>query len=539
MNLTLEGLKDADAWETAGIRLPAVDIPAMRAATAAAPRWVHFGAGNIFRGYIAVLAQRLLEAGLTDTGVVAAETFDFDIIGRIYAPHDLLSLVVGLRADGRMDCSVLGSVAEALRTDDAAQLTRLHALFAAPTLQMASFTITEKGYAVRDMNGAPTPLVEGDIAAGPAHARHAMSVAAALLLTRYRAGGAPIAMVSMDNCSRNGEKLMAGVTGIAEGWVRNGFADAGFTEYLNDPGRVSFPWSMIDKITPRPAEAVQRQLERMGVTGMEPVVTSRGTYIAPFVNTEIPQYLVIEDAFPAGRPPLEKAGVYLTTRDTVNRVERMKVTTCLNPLHTALAVFGCLLGYTSIAAEMRDPDLSALVKRIGRDESMPVVTDPGILEPDTFLTEVLTQRFPNPFIPDTPQRIATDTSQKIPVRYGETLKAYVASETLDPAGLTFIPLTLAGWLRYLLGVDDGLRPFERSGDPLLAELSNRLEGIVAGKPETVTEDRLAPILSNERLFGVNLYEAGLVGKVTGMLRELCAGKGAVRAALQKYLRPSA
>lgn len=82
------------------------------------------------------------------------------------------------------------------------------------------------------------------------------------------------------------------------------------------------------------------------------------------------------------------------------------------------------------------------------------MTDPGILSPRAFIDEVVTQRLPNPFIPDTPQRIATDTSQKIPVRFGETLKSYMASPTLDPASLTAIPLELAGWLRYLLGVDD-------------------------------------------------------------------------------------
>ena len=153
----------------------------------------------------------------------------------------------------------------------------------------------------------------------------------------------------------------------------------------------------------------------------------------------------MEDAFPAGRPPLEKAGVYMTDRATVNRVERMKVTTCLNPLHTALAVFGCVLGYPSIAAEMHDPALAELVRRIGYDEGLPVVTDPGILRPEAFLHEVLTERFPNPFIPDTPQRIATDTSQKIAIRFGETIKAYMASDTLRAADLVGIPLALAGW----------------------------------------------------------------------------------------------
>ncbi|MDD3214062.1 MAG: mannitol dehydrogenase family protein [Eubacteriales bacterium] len=533
MELTLPSLLHPAPWQQAEIRLPGYDLTAVRQATAAAPTWVHFGAGNIFRGFIAMLSQRMLQSGLTHTGVIAAETFDFDIVTRVYAPHDLLSLVVGLHADGQMDREVLGSITEALRTDDAAQLKRLFAVFAAPTLQMASFTITEKGYAVRDLAGEPTGIVKEDIEAGPEHARHAMSVVTALLLHRYRAGAAPIAMVSMDNCSHNGEKLQSAVVFLAEGWVRNGFADKGFLAYLQDPARVSFPWSMIDKITPRPAEAVEKALEALGVEGVAPIVTGRGTYIAPFVNAEIPQYLVVEDAFPAGRPPLEKVGVYMTTRDTVNRVERMKVTTCLNPLHTALAVYGCLLGYTSIADEMRDPELTSLIRHIGYDESMPVVTDPGILNPRDFLNEVLTQRFPNPFIPDTPQRIATDTSQKIAIRYGETIKAYLASDTLNVRSLTFIPLALAGWLRYLLGVDDALNPFERSGDPLLAELTTQLEGIAVGSPETAT-GKLAPILSNELLFGVDLCKAGLADKVEGMFRELIAGKGAIRATLRKY-----
>ena len=60
----------------------------------------------------------------------------------------------------------------------------------------------------------------------------------------------------------------------------------------------------------------------------------------------------------------------MTDRDTVNKVERMKVTTCLNPLHTALAVYGCVLGYTLIADEMKDTELNKLVHEIGPVEGM-------------------------------------------------------------------------------------------------------------------------------------------------------------------------
>ena len=307
-----------------------------------------------------------------------------------------------------------------------------------------------------------------------------------------------------------------------------------FLAYLNNEEKVTFPWSMIDKITPRPAKEVEDMLTEAGVEEMEPVVTGRNTFIAPFVNAEIPQYLVIEDKFPNGRPRLEKAGVYMTDRDTVNNSERMKVTTCLNPLHTALAVYGCMLGYTHISEEMQDKELKALVEKIGFQEGMPVVVDPKILSPEDFIHEVIDKRLPNPFIPDTPQRIATDTSQKIPIRFGETIKSYVNDKELDARSLTYIPLAIAGWLRYLLGVDDNGEEMQVSSDPMLDELQTALKGIELGNTQSA-EGKLNSILSNEVLFGTDLCKIGLGEKIEGMFKELIAGKGAVRKTLQKYL----
>ena len=290
---------------------------------------------------------------------------------------------------------------------------------------------------------------------------------------------------------------------------------------------------MIDKITPRPAESVEEKLSEIGVEDMQPIITSKNTYIAPFVNAERPEYLVIEDDFPNGRPPLERAGVYLTDRDTVNKTERMKVTTCLNPLHTALAVYGCLLGYTLICEEMKDEDLIKLIKKLGYDEGLKVVDDPGIISPEAFINEVVNERLPNPFMPDAPQRIATDTSQKVGIRFGETIKSYAAE---GKAGeLTAIPLAIAGWFRYLLAVDDDLNAIEVSSDPLKDELQKKLSGIVIGRPETVG-DKLTPILKNAEIFGSDLVAAGLGEKITGYFKELIAGKGAVRETLKKRLQ---
>ena len=112
---------------------------------------------------------------------------------------------------------------------------------------------------------------------------------------------------------------------------------------------------------------------------------------------------------------------------------------------------------------------------------MPVVTDPGILSPEAFVDEVIHVRIPNPFMPDTPQRIATDTSQKVGIRYGETIKAYVAKYG-DAKKLTAIPLAIAGWCRYLLAVDDKGQPFTLSPDPMVPELTKALEGIQVGHP---------------------------------------------------------
>lgn len=535
MKLTLEGLKEKTAWEKAGVCLPSYDIEKTAEETKKAPVWVHFGAGNIFRIFIGGLADTLIEKGESKKGITCVETFDFDVIDKIYAPHDNLVLAVTLKADGSTDKRVLGSLTEAIKaqSSDVSQWNRLKEIFKDPGLQMISFTITEKGYALKGADGTYFPFIQADIENGPEKAVSAMAVVCALLYERYKTVKAPLAVVSMDNCSHNGEKLQSSIVTMAKEWYKKGFVEEGFVEYITDESRVSFPWSMIDKITPRPADSVCRELENAGIEDMAPVITSKKTYIAPFVNAEGPQYLVIEDKFPNGRPALEKAGVYMTDRDTVNKVERMKVTTCLNPLHTALAVYGCVLGYDLIADEMKDEQLNKLVHQIGPVEGMPVVTDPGILSPADFVKEVIEVRIPNPFMPDTPQRIATDTSQKVGIRYGETIKSYVAKYG-DAKKLTAIPLAIAGWCRYLLAVDDEGKAFELSADPMIPELTKQLEGIVVGKPETYT-GQLKPILSNGNIFGIDLYEAGIGELIENMFAEEIAGPGAVRNVLKKYM----
>ncbi len=539
MKLSVKGLENTAEWTGKGYALPKFDRPAMIEETVKNPTWVHFGAGNIFRAFHANLAQRMLDEGETKTGITVAEGFDYEIIEKQYRPHDNLSVLVTLKADGSIEKTVIGSIAESciLDSENDAEYSRLKEIFSSDSLQLCTFTVTEKGYSLVNGRGEQLPAVTADFAAGPEKPASYMGKVVSLLYTRYLAGQKPIAMVSTDNCSHNGEKLAGAVMAFANAWIANGLAEKGFADYLQDETKVTFPWSMIDKITPRPDASVEKILKEDGLEDLEPVVTSKKTYVAPFVNAEETEYLVVEDKFPNGRPALEKVGVIFTDRDTVNKVERMKVTTCLNPLHTALAVYGCLLGYTKISDEMKDEDLVKLVRTIGYKEGLPVVVNPGVLDPKEFIDTVVNVRIPNPFMPDTPQRIATDTSQKLSIRYGETIKSYLADPKLDVMDLKLIPLVQAGWLRYLMAVDDAGKAFEPSPDPLLADCQKYVKDFTLGQKVTKEEakDKLLPLLQNAQIFGVDLEKAGLSDRVAGYFTELIAGTGAVRAALHKYV----
>ena len=507
------GKFNAAEWEAKGYELPKFDIAAVQKKTHDNPTWVHFGGGNIFRAFPAAILNDALNTGKYDRGVIVAETFDYEVIDKAYAPYDNLSLAVSLCSNGTIEKKVIASVTESLKADyQFEDWKRLVEIFKNPSLQMISFTITEKGYTYNDADLARglTPVF-------------AMGKVTALLLERYNAGKLPLTVQSMDNCSHNGDKVKAGVFGYAEKWVSDGLAPAEFLDYLKDETKITFPWSMIDKITPRPHQKVKEMLAADGFEDNDYIETEKHTFTAPFVN---------EDNYTNGRPPMELGGTLYTTRETVDQVETMKVTTCLNPLHTAMSIYGVMLGYTLISAEMADEDLRPFIQKIGYMEAMPVVTDPGVLNPYEFIGDVINKRLPNPFMPDAPQRISTDTSQKLPIRFGETIKKYVA-RGLDMKNLVLIPLTLAGYARFLKALDDNLEPFSPSSDPKLEELQAIIAPLEIGKPDQDWSP-LKQLYSRADIFGINLYEAGLGEKIEGMVKELYAGKGAVRATLHKY-----
>ena len=535
MKLTYDGIKDRNTWENAGITLPSYDPEAVSRKTKEAPIWVHFGIGNIFRIFIGGIADSLIASGDIDRGITCIETFDYDVADRIYKPFDNLALAVTLHSDGQTEKRVIGSLGEAIaaRMENAEIRSRLREIFTDPGLQICSFTITEKGYALRRPDGDYLPYAASDMENGPDKVTGAMGIAASLLYDRFLAGASPVAMVSMDNVSHNGEMLRTSVLEIVKSWSDKGLVQTDFFDYVSNEKKVSFPWTMIDKITPRPSEAVSEMLAADGVEDMDILVTARKTYIAPFVNAEAPGYLVVEDSFPNGRPALENAGVYMTDRETVNKSERMKVTVCLNPIHTAVCTFARLLGYELFADAIRDKDLGELACRIGYVEGLPVVEDPGIIVPEKFLDELMTERFPNAYLGDTNARIAVDISQMVGIRFGENIRAYTAGYG-NASDLTAIPLAIAGWIRYLLAVDDKGQPFELSPDPMLPELTGMLKNVRVGDPDSLG-DSIRPLLSNSNIFGSDLYEAGIGEKTENMVHKMLYGPGAVRKTLSEVL----
>ncbi|MBQ0065856.1 MAG: mannitol dehydrogenase family protein [Firmicutes bacterium] len=530
MKLTRIGIKDRSAWEERGFILPDYDVDAVSKKAVEAPRWAHFGIGNIFRVFIGGIADGLIEQGDLDRGLTCIETFDFDVVDQIYTPYDCLGLSVILKGDGTRINRVLGSMAEAVK---ATQRDRLKEVFTSKDLQLVSFTITEKGYALKKADGSYFPYVQAEIEGGPEKATSAMAIVCAMLYERFNHGKTPLALVSMDNCSHNGDLLKQSVTTIAKEWMSRGYVTEDFLAYLEDDKQVSFPWTMIDKITPRPSEAIAKDLEDAGIENMQPVITSKRTYIAPFINAEGPQYLVIEDSFPNGRPALENGnGVYMADRNTVNLSERMKVTACLNPVHSALGPLEVVLGIDLFADGLKDPVLLKMGRTVAYGEGMPAIVDPKIISPQAFTDELFNDRFPNEYLGDTNLRLSTDVSQGVGVRFGETIKTYVAQKGTAEE-LVAIPLGIAGWLRYMLGVDDQGNAYELAPDPMNEELTEQFKTIEVGNPNSLT-DQLVPVLSNENVFFTDLYKAGVGKKIEEMFREMIAEKGSTRKTVDKY-----
>ena len=504
---------NSEEFKKAGIKVPTYDSKIIKKNTIENPKWIHFGAGNLFRCFHAKIAQGLIEKGLSDTGIIAVNVPSKQAIEEIYRPHKNRVISVVLEKSGKFNVELIASITEslALTAGHYTDIERAVEIFTKKSLQLVTFTITEKGYKLFDIVGNYQENIRKDIENGPvAEQLTAMGMLTYLLFKRFKDGEYPITLLSTDNFSHNGDVLKKSVTTVANEWFERGGVTNKFLEYIDY--KVGFPYSVIDRITPGPSPEISDFLKDKGLK--EYGIWGENNNFSVFVNTEKPKYLVIEENF--SMPPLDKiGGVFVADKNTTDNFEKMKVCTCLNPLHTALAIFGCLLGYKKISDEMNDKDLVNFISNLAHNESMKVVVDPKIIKPQDFLNECLNERFPNPYLPDTPQRIAMDTSQKLSIRFGETIKEYIR-RGLDITKLKYIPAVYAGWMRYLKSTDDNGNVFELSSDPLLDDVKKIVEN-----------NYLEKLLSNTDIFGVDLVKIGLSNKVIEYYNKL-QNKGDIR-----------
>ncbi|MCT3399700.1 mannitol dehydrogenase family protein, partial [Lentilactobacillus hilgardii] len=184
--------------------------------------------------------------------------------------------------DGKFEKELFASVADSLffAADHQAEWDKLFKIFENPALQLATFSITEKGYNLWDTEGNLLPAIQDDIKNGPKAPKNNMASLTALMFARFKAGKYPMALLSTDNFSQNGERLQKSVLTIADGWAKNGLVSAEFVDYLKDDQTISFPLSMIDRITPNPSDTVSDQLKKDGFEDYQILHTPGHTNIA-------------------------------------------------------------------------------------------------------------------------------------------------------------------------------------------------------------------------------------------------------------------
>jgi fructuronate reductase len=400
---------------------------------------VHLGLGAFHRAHQAVLTEAVLEAGATDWGIVAASLRTPDTRDAL-APQDGL-FTLALRQDDTERLQVVGALRGLhVAPEDPEALL---AAMTAPTTRIVSMTVTEKGYC-HDPASGTLDEAHADIRHDLAHPHRPRSAPGFLveaLRRRRLAGLPPFTVLSCDNLPANGATSRAIVARLAA------LREPGLGDWV--AGEVAFPGTMVDRIVPATTAGDRaRVAAALGLEDAGPVVAEHFFQWA------------IEDRFPTGRPPWHLAGASFV-RD-VAPFELMKLR-MLNGAHSALAYLGHLAGHETVADAAADPAFAGFLGSLWA-EIMPHVPVPAGTDLEDYARQLLA-RFRNRALHHRTWQIAMDGSQKLPQRLLGTVRAALA----DGRPITCLALGVAGWMRYVAGVD------ERGGridvrDPLLPQL---------------------------------------------------------------------
>jgi mannitol 2-dehydrogenase len=386
---------------------------------------VHFGVGGFHRAHQAMYHDRLmnegkgLEYGICGVGVMPGDRAMKDALD---AQDGLYTLVVK-HADGTLEPRVVGSIVEYLFAPDdpEAVIEKL----ASETTRIVSLTVTEGGYHLDHVTGEVAEDANADDGA--------FGYVIEALARRRQRGLVPFTVMSCDNLQGNGHLTHK----VCVEFARR--RDAGLGAWVQE--RVRFPNSMVDRITPQTTDSDRAEVrERFGIEDAWPVVCE------PFTQW------VLEDAFTAGRPPYEDAGVQVV--DDVEPYELMKLR-LLNASHQALCYFAYLDGYRLVHEAAQDPLYRTFLRGYMDGEGTPTLAPVPGVDLDDYKSTLI-ERFSNPEVRDTVARLCAESSDRIPKWLLPVIRHNLATD----GEIKRSAAVVASWARYAEGTDENGEPIE-------------------------------------------------------------------------------
>lgn len=432
-------------------------------------RIVHLGFGAFHRAHQAVYADILANEHGSDWGYCEVNLIGGEQQIADLKQQDNLYSVAEMSA-AAWHCRVVGVVKEAIH----AQVDGLEAVFTAmtqPEVAIVSLTVTEKGYCHTPATGTillDHPLIAHDLA-NPQQPKSAPGVIVEALARRKAAGLPAFSVMSCDNMPENGHVTRNVITAYAQA------IDPELAAWIET--HVTFPSTMVDRIVPAAtAETLEQVAKATGV--VDPVAIA----CEPF------RQWVIEDNFVAGRPEWEKAGAELVK--DVLPYEEMKLR-MLNGSHSFLAYLGYLAGYQHISECMLDENYRRTAHALMLQEQAPTLKVQGV--DLAKYADSLIARYTNPALRHRTWQIAMDGSQKLPQRWLDSIRWHLA----NGSKFDLLALGVAGWMRYVGGVDEQGNPIEVS-DPLLSAIEQAVSASQEG------ETRVKALLGLKTIFGEDL-----------------------------------
>ncbi|MXP53600.1 mannitol dehydrogenase family protein [Pantoea sp. Seng] len=447
-------------------------------------RMVHIGFGAFHRAHQALATDKLATKG-SDWGYCEVNLNSGALIQAL-RQQDLLYTLTEM-ADSSLHTRVIGVVTQALHGKGDGIDAVIEAM-SQPDVAIVSMTVTEKGYCYMPSSGKLNPDhpdIVHDLK-NPTQPRSLPGLILAAIIRRRERGLTPFSVMSCDNMPENGHVTRNVVTQLAERHSHE------LAEYIQT--HITFPSTMVDRIVPAMTDAAFDALEaRLGSS--DPVAVEA----EPFFQW------VIEDNFVNGRPTWENAGAELVS--DVLPFEEMKLR-MLNGSHSFLAYLGFLAGYEHISDCMADNHFRTAARALMLQNQAPTLRTQGV--DLTAYADSLIARYENRAIKHRTYQIATDGTQKLPQRLLDSVRWHLRNGT----SCDYLLLGVAGWIRYVSGVDEQGQTIEIR-DPL----KDQLASIVAHSEDGA--DRVKALIGLKAVFGDDLlHQTAFVARVTELYQQL-------------------